>query len=360
MKEKNPEKEEPEALSKFKPARVRMSLVNVLAQPRKTFEEIDELALSIASIGQIHPAVITRLSREEVDEYLNIINKLWGTAFKTEDMVREQYGFLGSKTRYNILVSGERRYRAILKNGSKYISASVGSIDAFRALKIQFQENIHVPVPPAEEAESYKKLFQLIREKNPGLTIRAFAGKVGRSTSKISDSLRYCELPQSLRDMVENGTVPYGFGLELWKLHKAGVSEDELRSLAVGAVIEQMTVKKLEERVRDYLLSRSSGQVALFTLAPEEEQKRRRRVVDEQFVRYLWGSEQYIRRARSLEKQGLLIRGNGEFSDGSPRRKVVATAKILHDFSDNSKILSGKEKEDIEKSLSDSLSNQSS
>lgn len=344
-------------LGRFKPAKVKMSLINVIAQPRKTFEEINELADSIKSIGQIQPVVVNQLDERQAEEYLSIINKLWDTNFRVGNLIRETYGFFRNKTRYNILITGERRFRAVTKNGDAHISASVGSIDAFSALKIQFQENIHVPVPLAEEAESYKKLFLLLREKNPNLTIKAFAGKVGRSPGKISDSLRYCELPKSVRDMVENGTVPYGFGLELWKLHKAGVPEDELRSLAVGAVIERMSVKTLQEKVRDYLLSRSSGQIAMFTLAPEEEQKRRRRVVDEQFVRYLWGSEQYISRIQALEKQGLLIRRSGEFSDGSPRRKVVATAKVLHDFSNQSGILRDKEKEVVAEALSRSLVN---
>ena len=359
-KESNAKRMSRPALGKFRPKHIRLSVINVLAQPRKTFEEISELAYSIKSIGQIQPIVVNQLGEKDCQEYLSIINKLWGTEFCIADLVKERFGLFYHKVRYNILIAGERRSRALRSNMAKYVYASVGSIDAFEALEIQFQENIHMPVPPAEEAESYKKLYLLLKEEDPNLTLKAFAQKVGRSPGKISDSLRYCELPRSIRDMVENGTVPYGFGLGLWKLHNAGVSADELRSLAIGAVIEHLTVKQLEERVRNYLLTRSSGQVALFTLAPEEEQKRRRRVVDEQFVRYLWATEQYVARIRALEKQRLLVKRTGEFSDGSPRRKVVATAKVLHDFSDDSQILSEREKNEIAEALSDSLLNQSS
>ena len=65
---------------------VPIDVVNVLPQPRQTFEEIKELAQDIADKGLMTPLIVARLNHENCSDYLRVISHLWQTELGIEQL----------------------------------------------------------------------------------------------------------------------------------------------------------------------------------------------------------------------------------------------------------------------------------
>ena len=96
----------------YEELQIPLETINILPQPRKTFEKIDELANDILEKGLINPLLLARFNRENCEKYLKAINILWKKeikkAIKTENLNRNP-----DDNHYYILIAGERRLRAI-------------------------------------------------------------------------------------------------------------------------------------------------------------------------------------------------------------------------------------------------------
>jgi len=311
---------------KFHICEIETATLNVLEQPRRTFKDIESLAESIKEISQMHPVIVIRLSEEECKKHLGEVNDLWESSFDIKELRARSDGS------YDILLAGERRFRAVSLNGSKTITASlwkgVLSIPAFKA---QFQENIHSSVPPAEEAYAHKQFFlYLKRNGNPNLSVAEFARKyAGRSASTVHESLRFCELPDKVRALIEETVIPYGYGYGLFRLQNEGLDENALMAFAADGLIRRLTVLKFEARVSEFIEVKKSGQTNLFEFSEEDFKKERRMVVEKNTVEYLWANEAYLKRLIALVESGKLGEGDSPYSSGSPRRRLSALVDFL-------------------------------
>jgi len=330
--------------------KVSLSSINILPQPRKTFENIEELAENIATNGLLNPLIVACFSEKETRSYLNVINEIWGTLIRIKSLTPNDQGC------YNILIAGERRFRALKylwQNGCQrcleeygkefsgvcfnrhFEDSKVGislwkNISASKALFFQFSENIHEPVPASEEAEAYQRLFLLVRSLDPKFSMTKFARSVGRSVATISNAVKFCELPDLVRKAagvpVKQGGIPYGVALQLSRLQKSGESEQSLIWWMTRSVITGCNIKKLKKSVTDFLNEKKSGQLNFFSDLMSKEQEREekkqwiKRTVSGTTVREIWNYIAYFKRVLKLFETGQLGVENSAFSSKSPCR----------------------------------------
>ncbi|MBI2984018.1 MAG: hypothetical protein HYY50_00075 [Candidatus Kerfeldbacteria bacterium] len=335
----------------FQDARVDLFDLIVLPQPRQTFVLIPELAYDIAQKGIFNPLVVAQLTTEAFRRYLAVVNVLWRTDFQLAafaDMARPD----GQDTYYQVLLAGERRYRACrwlwdtgcepcrstnggeLAPGTCYLhhfgEAKVRStlctdITPLHALLLQLSENTHVRVPEHEEAYAYQQLIGLMREANPTFTVAAFARCVGRSADTIKRALQFCDLPAAIREAVEHGHIRYGIAIEVARLQRLGVPDEVLLWWCERAMVRRYKVPDFRGLVSKEIETRTSGQTDLLGIMTAEQERASRRLfirqtVEREVITALWWQLRYLRSVLTLLRAGTLGHKDSPFSSRSPRR----------------------------------------
>lgn len=341
------------AARRYSGAWLKMNDINVLRQTRKTFDNIDELAQSVAEDGLLNPATIARFTPESIVEYLRWFEAFWGERFALESLrpVRES-----GATVYYVLLAGERRFRAhqhLWDNGCENCSERNGKerpgtcfrrhfgrgakmetrlasdVTPARAMQIQLAENTHMAVPAHQEAIGYYNLWRVRRAEEPDLSLVAFARSVGRSEEKVRNAFRYAKLPQFIREEVEAGHIKYGIALQLARLQSEQMEEDELRHWMRMAMLGRWGVPRLEDRVNDWIRDKKSGQSSLldvFADVSDRDWKRElyRKTVEKEFLPVMHGNQRYATTVLRMLRSGELDREDSPFSMLGPL-EVIAT-----------------------------------
>ena len=144
-------------------------------QPRRIFEKasIAELADSIKSKGLVQP-ILVRPSKSNPGDYE--------------------------------IIAGERRWRAAQVAQLHEIPAVIRSLDDVESLEIAIIENVQrADLSPIEEAAGYKKLME-----NYGHTQEVLSEIVGKSRSHVANIIRLLSLPNSIQDMISQGSISSG------------------------------------------------------------------------------------------------------------------------------------------------------
>ncbi len=183
-------------------------------QPRSEFnpEEIERLAASIRSTGQLHP-----------------IRVRWD-------------GAMGKW----VVITGERRYRAAKAAGLAQIDCYFHdeAISDSDILKQQLVENLlRQDLKPLEEARGYQALIEL-----SGWTGKQVAEALGVSAAKVSRALSLLELPREVQEQVASGTIGRTAAYELAKLENDLVQRDLAQQAANGALTHQKTSSAVRQR----------------------------------------------------------------------------------------------------------------
>jgi ParB family transcriptional regulator, chromosome partitioning protein len=141
------------------------------------------------------------------------------------------------------LIAGERRLRAATRIGWKEIPAVVKEIDDRALLTFALVENLQrADLNPIEEGEGYQRLIT-----DFSLTQLEVAEIVGKDRSTVANMLRLLNLPVSIRTMVRDGQLTVGHARALLAVS----SEREMLELAREIVAKGLTVRDVEQRVRD-------------------------------------------------------------------------------------------------------------
>ncbi|MGZ8584202.1 MAG: ParB/RepB/Spo0J family partition protein [Actinomycetota bacterium] len=180
-------------------------------QPRMFFENesLDALALSIQEVGVLQPIVVRRA----------------GAGFE--------------------LIAGERRLRAARKAGLATIPAVIRESDDTESLREALIENIHrEDLNPVEMAEAFRELLEEL-----GLKQETLAERLGMSRSHIANTIRLLALPGEVLTLLAEGKIQAGHGRALLSLADA----EAQRTLSVRIAAEELTVREVEELVRNYL-----------------------------------------------------------------------------------------------------------
>lgn len=301
----------------------------IFPQPRKVFDEIDSLKESIIENGVFSIPIVALLGKKSFEEYIAVINELWGTNFEAKSFSPLRDG------KYHVLIAGERRtraWRALAEEGKvafTYLAHIKKDIPVLSALFIQSAENTQRRIPPDQEAYSYNEFYRVLKKIHPGTTLAKFARSVGRSSEVIRNALRFCELPGKVRVMVGENRLHYSVAVELWRLQQAKVPEVEIERWMFRAIIEKRKGEEFRKMISDYIFVREQGQISLFDTMSEEQQralhqKHRRRVVEERLVPIHSEQKRYFEMVTRLLSEGLLGEEDSPYSSGSPARRLKA------------------------------------
>ncbi len=179
-------------------------------QPRKTFDDetIEELAQSIVEHGIIQPIVVRKKGKK-----------------------------------YEIVV-GERRYRAAKLANLLEIPAIVREMTEEQMMEVAILENLQrEDLTPIEEAEAYQSLIEKLN-----FTQEELAKRLGKSRPHITNHMRLLQLPEDVRNMVNDGTLSMGHGRTLLGLkNKRRISE-----VAQKVIKLSLNVRQLEALIKQY------------------------------------------------------------------------------------------------------------
>jgi ParB family chromosome partitioning protein len=177
-------------------------------QPRQVFDDeaLEELTHSVKEFGLLQPIVV----RE-----------------------RTEGGYE--------LIMGERRLRAARAADLGTVPAIVRDTTDDALLRDALLENIHrVQLNPLEEAAAYQQLLEEF-----GATHEELAGRIGRSRSQVTNTIRLMKLPVKVQTRVAAGVISAGHARALLGLPDAEAQD----ALATRIVAEGMSVRATEEAV---------------------------------------------------------------------------------------------------------------
>jgi ParB family chromosome partitioning protein len=139
------------------------------------------------------------------------------------------------------LVMGERRWRAGRDLGMASIPAIVRDTADDAMLRDALLENLHrAQLNPLEEAAAYRQLLDEF-----GTTHEELAGRIGRSRSQVTNTVRLLNLPVPVQRRVAAGVLTAGHARALLSLEDA----DHQDQLASRIVAEGLSVRAVEEIV---------------------------------------------------------------------------------------------------------------
>jgi ParB family chromosome partitioning protein len=147
------------------------------------------------------------------------------------------------------LVAGERRLRAAKLAKLRSIPAVVKSVSDSEALEIALVENLQrEDLNPIDEARGYKELIGRFK-----MTQAQLAKKLGRDRSTIANVVRLLNLPDQVRQGLEEGSITMGHARSLLSLEDPRQIETIFRSI----LHRGLSVRQVEGMVRRKLKTKS-------------------------------------------------------------------------------------------------------
>ena len=174
-------------------------------QPRRTFTEgqLEELTASIKEKGVIQPLIVRPKP---------------GDAGKFE------------------IVAGERRWRAAQRAQLHQLPVIVRDFDDTEVLEVAIIENIQrADLNPIEEAAGFRQLMEKF-----GHTQEKLAQALGKSRSHIANLMRLLQLPDEVREMLQEGKLSAGHA-------RALITSDDPVTLAKKVVADGLSVRATEQ-----------------------------------------------------------------------------------------------------------------
>ena len=183
-------------------------------QPRRRFDEaLASLVESVREHGILQPILVRRLPDQE--------------------------------NRYEI-VAGERRWRAAQEAKLHQVPVMIRDFNEAARVEVALVENLQrEDLTAIEEAEAYRHLTDEF-----GHTQEKLAQVVGKSRSRVANSLRLLALPDAVKEMLEDGTLTAGHA-------RALLTAPEPAALAREIVAKGLNVRQAER------LAQGSGKKAV-------------------------------------------------------------------------------------------------
>jgi len=143
------------------------------------------------------------------------------------------------------LIAGERRLRAAKLAGLATVPVILRESDDSESLREALIENIHREnLNPIELAEAFRELLEEL-----GLKQETLAERLGVSRSHVANTIRLLQLPAEVQGLLAEGKIQAGHGRALLSLADA----EAQRALGLRAAAEELSVREVEELVRNYL-----------------------------------------------------------------------------------------------------------
>ena len=184
-------------------------------QPRQSFdpEKMSDLIASVRSKGVLQPILLRSISDGNYE-----------------------------------IIAGERRWRAAKEAGLTTIPALVVACSDEEALQMGLVENLQRhDLSPLEEAESLKKLIEAY-----GKTQEQVAYALGKSRSYVANILRLNQLPDSVKNLLHDGTLSAGHA-------RALINTENVEQLAHEIVSQKLSVRDTENLVKKSRSGQNKG-----------------------------------------------------------------------------------------------------
>ncbi|HSL74277.1 MAG TPA: ParB/RepB/Spo0J family partition protein [Ilumatobacteraceae bacterium] len=140
------------------------------------------------------------------------------------------------------LIAGERRWRAAQRAGLTTLPAVIRTTDDESSVEQALVENLHrQDLTALEEAAAYQQLID-----DFGLTHDQVSGRVGKSRSAITNSLRLLGLPPAVQRLLADGQLSAGHARALLGTPDRSRQEALAREAAAGG----WSVRMVEDAVR--------------------------------------------------------------------------------------------------------------
>ncbi len=138
------------------------------------------------------------------------------------------------------IIAGERRWRAAQAAQLHKIPAVIRNLNDAESLEMAIIENVQrSDLSPIEEAAGYKKLME-----NYNHTQEQLSEVVGKSRSHIANIIRLLSLPQSIQDMISQGSISSGHA-------RAIMNSAFPEQLAEKIINENLSVRATEALVKE-------------------------------------------------------------------------------------------------------------
>jgi ParB family chromosome partitioning protein len=133
------------------------------------------------------------------------------------------------------IIAGERRFRASKIAGLTEVPVIIKDFDDKATLEVALIENLQrEDLNPLEEAESYKRLLEEFK-----YTQEELSKVIGKSRSYLSNMMRLLELPDEIKQMVEQKELTVGHA-------RALLSAQDPVALATEVLKKGYSVRKTE------------------------------------------------------------------------------------------------------------------
>lgn len=133
------------------------------------------------------------------------------------------------------IVAGERRWRAAQAAGLHDMPVLIRRLSDTEAMAASLVENLQrQDLNAIEEAEGYRRLIQEF-----GLTQDKLGEAIGKSRSHVANSVRLLQLPGSVRERVQDGTLSAGHA-------RALLTHPEPESAARAVIAQGLNVRQTE------------------------------------------------------------------------------------------------------------------
>ncbi len=191
-------------------------------QPRKKIDEqqLSELSASIEAQGVLQPIVVRERAVQD-----------------------SQTGI-----RYEI-IAGERRWRAAQLANLETIPAVVKTVSDIDAVAIALIENIQREnLNPLEEANAFHRLIIEYE-----MTHQEVANSVGRARASISNMLRLLDLPSSVQELLNSGSINMGHARALLSIQDASMQLEVANLVAE----KKLSVRETEKLVKSIIAGKT-------------------------------------------------------------------------------------------------------
>lgn len=150
------------------------------------------------------------------------------------------------------IVAGERRWRAAQIAGLHELPVLIRELDDGEMLEIALIENIQrSDLNPIEEATGYSQLIEQF-----GYTQQKLAESIGKSRSHIANMMRLLNLPESVRDKVEEGALSAGHARTLVAAKEPEALADKMIKLGLSVREAENLIKEPQETSKSSLRSK--------------------------------------------------------------------------------------------------------
>jgi ParB family chromosome partitioning protein len=136
------------------------------------------------------------------------------------------------------IIAGERRWRAAKAAGLTKVPVRVMASSETEALALALIENLQrQDLNPMEEARGYRRLIGEYK-----MTQSELAGRVSKSRSAVTNTLRLLELPEDIQELLYEGKITAGHARAILSVP----DEDRRHTLARKCVDEGLSVREAE------------------------------------------------------------------------------------------------------------------